>query len=84
MLRFGSQKTIKNQPTIYQKVNQNNYRFYYALKNDNFQLFAEAPADHLLSHGFTGAHIGLYATSNGKTSSGYADFDRVEYKSVKN
>ena len=61
----------------------NNYRFYYALKNDDFQLFAETPADHLLSHGFTGAHIGLYATSNGKTSTGYADFDQVEYTSVK-
>jgi alpha-N-arabinofuranosidase len=61
----------------------NNYRFYYALKNEDFQLLAETPADHLLSHGFTGAHIGLYATSNGKTSTGFADFDRVEYTSVK-
>jgi hypothetical protein len=25
----------------------------------------------------------LYATSNGKTSTGFADFDRVEYTSVK-
>lgn len=62
---------------------QNNYRFYYALKNDDFQLFAETPADHLLSHGYTGAHIGLYTTSNGQMSTGYADFDRVEYRSVK-
>ena len=62
---------------------QNNYRFYYAQKNDDFQLFAETPADLLLSHGYTGAHIGLYTTSNGQMSSGYADFDRVEYTSVK-
>ena len=62
---------------------QNNYRFYYALKNNDFQLFAETPSDHLLSHGYTGAHIGLYATSNGQMSTGYADFDRVEYTSVK-
>ena len=62
---------------------QNNYRFYYAQKNDDFQLFAETPADHLLSHGYTGAHIGLYTTSNGQISFGYADFDRVEYTSVK-
>jgi len=46
-------------------------------------LFAETPADHLLSHGYTGAHIGLYTTSNGQMSTGYADFDRVEYTSVK-
>ena len=62
---------------------QNNYRFYYAQKNDDFQLFAETPADLLLCHGYTGAHIGLYTTSNGQMSSGYADFDRVEYTSVK-
>jgi len=62
---------------------QNNYRFYYALKNDDFQLFAETPADHLLSYGYTGAHIGLYTTSNGQISTGYADFDQVEYTSVK-
>ena len=61
----------------------NSYRFYFAQKNDDFQLFAETPADYLLSHGYTGAHIGLYATSNGQMSTGYADFERVEYKSVK-
>jgi alpha-N-arabinofuranosidase len=63
--------------------NNNKYRFYYALKNDDFQMLAETPADHLLSHGYTGAHIGLYVTSNGQMSTGYADFDRVEYKSLK-
>ena len=62
---------------------QNSYRFYYALKNDDFQLFAETPASHLLSYGYTGAHIGLYTTSNGQMSTGYADFDQVEYTSVK-
>jgi len=62
---------------------QNNYRFYYAQKNDDFQFFAETPADLLLSYGYTGAHIGLYTTSNGQMSTGYADFDRVEYTSVK-
>ena len=61
----------------------NNYRFYYALKNDDFQLLSETSGDLLLSNGYTGAHIGLYATSNGKESTGYADFDMVEYYSVK-
>lgn len=61
----------------------NKYHFYYALENQKFQLLAEAAANHLLSHGYTGAHIGLYATSNGQMSTGYVDFDRVEYKSVK-
>ena len=61
----------------------NSYHFYYALENEKFDLFAITPADQVLSHGYTGAHIGLYATSNGQISTGYADFDRVEYKSVK-
>ena len=61
----------------------NKYHFYYALENQKFQLLAEAAANHLLSHGYTGAHIGLYATSNGQMSTGYVDFDRVEYNSVK-
>lgn len=61
----------------------NKYHFYYALENQKFQLLAEVAANHLLSHGYTGAHIGLYATSNGQMSTGYVDFDRVEYKSVK-
>ena len=46
----------------------NNYRFYYALKNDDFQLLSETSGDLLLSNGYTGAHIGLYATGNGKES----------------
>ena len=62
----------------------NSYHFYYAQENQKFHLFAVTSADHVLSHGYTGAHIGLYSTSNGKISSGYADFDRVEYKSEKN
>ena len=61
----------------------NKYHFYYAQENGKFQLLAETPANQVLSYGYTGAHIGLYATSNGEMSSGYADFDIVEYKSVK-
>ena len=62
----------------------NIYNFYYATENQKFQFFAETPADHVLSNGYTGAHIGLYATSNGQISIGYADFDKVKYKAVKN
>ena len=62
----------------------NIYNFYYATENQKFQFFAETPADHVLSNGYTGAHIGLYATSNGQISMGYADFDKVIYKAVKN
>jgi len=37
-------------------------------------------ADTLLLYvGYTGNYLGLYATSNGGTSGGYADFDFVEH-----
>jgi alpha-N-arabinofuranosidase len=37
-------------------------------------------ANHILSKGYTGAYLGVYATSNGKTTEDYADFDWVNYK----
>ena len=33
----------------------------------------------LLSQGYTGAHLGLYVTSNGEDSNDYADFDYADY-----
>lgn len=85
-MSIASKKIDKNATsTIQLKVESyhNNYFFYYTHDNQKFQLLAKTSADHLLSHGYTGAHIGLYVTGNGQKSTGYADFDRVEYKSVK-
>ena len=45
-----------------------------------FILLKETKANHILSKGYTGAYLGVYATSNGKNSNDYADFDWVNYK----
>jgi alpha-N-arabinofuranosidase len=37
------------------------------------------PGDALLSRGYTGAYLGLYATANGSQNTDFADFDRVRY-----
>jgi alpha-N-arabinofuranosidase len=56
------------------------YRFEYLMDNgDVFQPFTEIPADRLLSRGYTGAYLGVYATSGGRPSDDFADIDRVRY-----
>ena len=62
---------------------ENTYRFYYATEDNKYTFFDETDANLILSNGYTGAHIGLFLTSNGKTSNGYADFDWVQYTSEK-
>jgi alpha-N-arabinofuranosidase len=41
--------------------------------------FARLPGDVLLSQGYTGAYLGLYATANGSQVADFADFDQVRY-----
>jgi len=57
------------------------YRYMYSLDNGHsFKTFAEKRADLILNHGYTGAYLGIYATSNGSPAKEYADFDWVNYK----
>lgn len=58
------------------------YSFSYSLTGAEgpFMPFAETPANRLLSKGYTGAYLGLYATGNGLSGSGFADFDWVDYQ----
>lgn len=56
------------------------YQFYYALNSDDFLLFKETDASHVLSKGYTGANLSIYATSNGQNNKDHADFDWVTYK----
>ena len=59
------------------------YKLFYSTRGFRYRLFDKLKNDILLSKGYTGAHIGLYITSNGEDSNDYVDFDYVEY-SVKN
>jgi len=57
-------------------LKENKYHFYYRYQsNDLWDLFETANSNLLLSDGYTGTHIGLYATSNGKKSINFASFD---------
>lgn len=57
------------------------YIYQYSLDRGNtFQSLYEGPSYWILSHGYTGAYLGLYASSNGKDSQAFADFDWVSYK----
>ena len=55
------------------------YIFSYATKGKAYKKLITTAADLVLFSGFTGAHIGPYATSNGQNNLDYADFDWVKY-----
>ncbi|MNC17181.1 Beta-xylosidase [compost metagenome] len=70
---------------IYLKVEAvgQSYSFHYAVRSEKWQPLVEDADGTILSSdvagGFTGSVMGLYATSHGTGSSGYADFDYFEY-----
>ena len=50
-------------------------------KGESFSEFAITGAQHILAHGsYTGAYLGLYATSNGDPTEAHADFDWVRFE----
>ncbi len=56
------------------------YDFAYSLDGgSNYIEFARTAATHVLSRGYTGSLLGIYATSNGQETSEFADFDWVSY-----
>ena len=57
------------------------YTLAYSLDGgQTFTTVIETANDHLLSRGYTGAYLGLYATSNGRKTGNHADFDEVSYQ----
>lgn len=67
------------------KANRDHYAYYYRYKsNDQWIPFDTSANDILISRGYTGAHLGLYATCNGGKSIGSAAFEIMTYKNIKN
>jgi len=64
------------------KINSNStgYSFYYSLDGENFQLLRNSKSNILLSKYYTGAYLGVYASSNGHTTNDFADFHWVSFK----
>lgn len=62
------------------------YNFYVAKSSENWEVLKENVDGTILSSdvagGFTGAYIGMYASSNGIESSNYADYDYFEYYGI--
>ena len=57
------------------------YTFYYSLDNGRqYKFFTSLDAIEILDRNYTGALLGVFATSNGTVSRDYADFDWVRYK----
>lgn len=52
------------------------YEFAFSLdRGETFTTFVNTSANHVLAHGsYTGAYLGIYSTSNGAPTDGYADF----------
>ncbi len=55
------------------------YRLYYSTAGTHFNLFANLDGSLLKSNGYTGVHLGLYATSNGKLTKDSVSFEYVNY-----
>ena len=58
---------------------EENYKLYYSVDEIIFNYFTTLNGDVIKSTGYTGAHLGIYATSNGKETSDLASFDFVNY-----
>tara|TARA_Y200000002_G_C22680447_1_gene663824 strand:+ start:1701 stop:3377 length:1677 start_codon:yes stop_codon:yes gene_type:complete len=60
-------------------ANEDSYKLYYKTSRKDFELFTILNGDLVISKGYTGAHLGLYATGNGKNTKDFASFDYVNY-----
>ena len=59
------------------------YKLYFSTKGTHFNLFTSLDGSYLKSNGYTGTHLGLYATSNGKKTKDLASFEYVNYLTKK-
>tara|TARA_A100001015_G_scaffold305512_1_gene398346 strand:+ start:3191 stop:4942 length:1752 start_codon:yes stop_codon:yes gene_type:complete len=65
------------------KISSKNGKYSYFFSTDggaDYTKLAETPDNLLLGMMYTGANVGIFATSNGQKSNGYTDFDWVSYK----
>ena len=80
-------KTIKSQKLknfkgeIRFKLESENdtYIFSYATKGKRYKVLTKTTANLVLFNGFTGAHIGPYATSNGQENGDFSDYDWIKH-----
>ena len=64
------------------KITSKNNKYLYHFSIDgglSYEKLGETPDNILLGMMYTGANVGIYATSNGQKTNSYADFDWVKY-----
>jgi xylan 1,4-beta-xylosidase len=83
---LGSQPIASNTLFLKASAHGQAYSFYFSEEPDAWQPIAEDVDGRILStpvaKGFIGAYIGMYASSNGRSSNNFADFDWFEYKEI--
>ena len=82
---FESKKLSNYNGEIQLKINSKNGKYEYHFSIDggsSYEKLGETPDNILLGMMYTGANMGIYATSNGQKSNTYADFDWVHYKGL--
>ena len=58
---------------------KDSYKLYYSTKRMHYNYFTTLNGNLVKSNGYTGAHLGLYATSNGEETKDSASFDYINY-----
>ena len=71
--------SYKGVMTFKVKSEYNSYSFYYSLDGSEFKLLKRTKSNYILSKKYTGAYLGVYATSNGTKTKDHVDFDWVSY-----
>ena len=61
------------------EANKDNYKLYYNIEGSAFKLLATLDGSIIKSNGYTGAHLGLYASGNGYKNQDSAYFSYVNY-----
>lgn len=71
-----------NGKVIFKVVSKNDeYNYQYSLDGGNsFIDFTQGSSELIICHVYTGAYMGIYASSNGNKTKSYADFDWVKYQ----
>ena len=61
------------------EANKDNYKLYYNIEGSAFKLLATLDGSIIKSNGYTGAHLGLYASGNGYKNQDSAYYNYVNY-----
>ncbi len=80
VLKKGIVSNFDGEITFRIQSEYQSYSFEYSFDGSKFYQFLQTKSNHILSQKYTGAYLGVYASSNGSKTKDYADFDWVSYQ----